>query len=78
MKKRRRQTVVTAAKSNLFEMEWPRGSGRIQAFPEVDRAAWFTADEARHKLVETQAVFVDRLARALAAGAGGDHAEDER
>ncbi|HXQ60133.1 MAG TPA: NUDIX domain-containing protein, partial [Acidimicrobiales bacterium] len=56
---------VTGAQSNLFEMEWPRGSGRIQSFPEVDRASWFSAEEARRKLVETQAVFVDRLARAL-------------
>lgn len=56
---------ATAARSNLFEMEWPRGSGRIEAFPEVDRAAWFSADEARRKLVATQAVFVDRLAQAL-------------
>jgi predicted NUDIX family NTP pyrophosphohydrolase len=55
-----------ACVSNTFEMEWPRGSGQRQAFPEVDRAAWFTADEARHKLVATQAVFVDRLIAALA------------
>ena len=28
-------------RSNTFELEWPRGSGRMQRFPEVDRAAWF-------------------------------------
>src|SRR5580700_108033 len=42
----------TAARSNTFEMEWPRGSGRIESYPEVDRAAWFTLSEARRKLNE--------------------------
>ena len=35
--------------SNTFEMEWPRGSGRRQTFPEVDRAAWFSLPDARLK-----------------------------
>ncbi|MGF7239116.1 MAG: NUDIX domain-containing protein [Frankia sp.] len=49
-----------------FTMEWPRGSGREQAFPEVDRAMWATPDEARVKLVPSQAVYVDRLLDLLA------------
>jgi predicted NUDIX family NTP pyrophosphohydrolase len=48
--------------SNSFEMEWPRGSGRIQAFPEVDRADWFEVGEAREKLVKGQVPFLDALA----------------
>ncbi|WP_019203863.1 NUDIX domain-containing protein [Tsukamurella sp. 1534] len=48
-------------RSNEFELEWPRGSGRVQSFPEVDRAAWFGLDEAAEKLVKAQAVFLDRL-----------------
>lgn len=44
-----------------FEMEWPRGSGRVQEFPEFDRAAWFALEEARDKLVSGQRVFLDRL-----------------
>ncbi len=48
--------------SNTFALEWPRGSGRIQDFPEVDRAAWFTLDEARTKLVAGQIGFLDTLA----------------
>ncbi len=36
-----------AAVSNTFEMEWPPGSGQGQAFPEIDRVAWFTPDDAR-------------------------------
>ena len=52
--------------SNTFELEWPPRSGRMQAFPEVDRAGWFGLDAAREKLNPAQAAFVDRLA-----GAGG-------
>lgn len=52
---------AAAAVSNTFEMEWPRGSGRVQEFPEIDGAAWLTIDEARHKLVKGQQPFLDRL-----------------
>jgi predicted NUDIX family NTP pyrophosphohydrolase len=51
--------------SNTFEMEWPPRSGRRQSFPEVDRAAWFSASEARRKMNVAQAEFVDRLQRRL-------------
>ena len=34
---------ATECKSNAFEMEWPRGSGRMRAFPELDRFGWFDA-----------------------------------
>ena len=47
--------------SNDFELEWPRGSGRMQRFPEVDRAGWFSLDEAAEKLVKAQGAFLDRL-----------------
>ncbi len=53
-------------RSNTFAMEWPRHSGRMQTFPEVDRAEWFAADPARRKLVSGQTVFVDRLMALLA------------
>jgi predicted NUDIX family NTP pyrophosphohydrolase len=52
--------------SNTFELEWPPRSGRIQAFPEVDRAGWFDLDTAREKLNPAQAAFVDRLEALLA------------
>jgi predicted NUDIX family NTP pyrophosphohydrolase len=48
-----------------FELEWPRGSGRLQAFPEIDRAAWLDVATARRKLVSGQVAFLDRLAAAL-------------
>jgi predicted NUDIX family NTP pyrophosphohydrolase len=48
--------------SNTFELEWPPRSGRVQEFPEVDRAGWFALDAARAKLIPAQAPFLDRLA----------------
>jgi len=48
--------------SNTFELEWPPRSGRMQEFPEIDRAAWFALDEAREKIVKGQLAFLDRLA----------------
>ncbi|MGH3798337.1 MAG: NUDIX domain-containing protein [Pseudonocardiaceae bacterium] len=48
-------------RSNLFEMEWPRGSGTLRSFPEVDRAEWFDCATTRAKLVSGQVVFLDRL-----------------
>lgn len=52
--------------SNTFELEWPPRSGRIQRFPEVDRAGWFTTDQARPLLVSRQVEFIDRLLLHLA------------
>ena len=56
---------LTDFKSNLFEMEWPPKSGRIQEFPEVDRAEWFDLVAAKTKLFKPQVVFIDRLAERL-------------
>jgi predicted NUDIX family NTP pyrophosphohydrolase len=52
---------VTDARSNTFELEWPRGSGRIKEFPEVDRVAWLLVEQARVKLLKGQQPFLDRL-----------------
>lgn len=54
------------AVSNTFTMPWPPGSGTLAAFPEIDRVAWFSADEARRHLKDSQAPLVDRLEAALA------------
>lgn len=48
-----------------FRLDWPRGSGRMQEFPEVDRVAWFDLDSARAKLVSAQRDLLDRLVRRL-------------
>ena len=50
-----------AVTSNTFAMEWPPRSGRMQSFPEVDRAGWFGLEEARGRLLPAQTAFVDRL-----------------
>jgi len=51
--------------SNTFEMEWPPHSGKIQRFPEVDRASFFPIEEARRKINGAQTVFLDRLIEQL-------------
>ena len=50
-----------AAVSNTFELEWPPRSGKLQQFPEVDRAAWFAVDAARVKILRSQLPFIDAL-----------------
>ena len=52
---------VTTVASNLFSMEWPPRSGKFGEFPEVDRAEWFSIEEARLKILKGQAPFLDRL-----------------
>ena len=56
-----------ATTSNTFELEWPPRSGRVQEFPEIDRAAWVTVDVARTKLVKGQVPLLDRLLEVLGA-----------
>ena len=54
-----------AIRSNMFSIEWPPRSGRMQQFPEVDRAAWFGIDEARVKLLKGQLPLLDALCRLM-------------
>ncbi|MDM7989109.1 NUDIX domain-containing protein [Arthrobacter sp. zg-Y877] len=49
--------------SNTFELEWPRGSGQMREYPEIDRAGWFPEPVARTKLVKGQAQVLDALVR---------------
>jgi predicted NUDIX family NTP pyrophosphohydrolase len=56
---------VSAIQSNLVEIAWPPRSGRTLLVPELDRAGWFTPDEARRLVVTAQAAFVDRLEELL-------------
>ncbi|MBM7439535.1 NUDIX domain-containing protein [Streptomyces sp. HB132] len=50
-----------AAVPGTFSMEWPRGSGVLREFPEMDRFAWCSPDVALARLVAGQRVFVERL-----------------
>jgi predicted NUDIX family NTP pyrophosphohydrolase len=53
--------------SNTFTIEWPRGSGVMREFPEVDRAGWFDLEMAQRKLLSGQAGFLERLEGSLRA-----------
>ncbi|HXB32590.1 MAG TPA: NUDIX domain-containing protein [Puia sp.] len=55
--------------SNTFDLEWPRGSGRMKTFPEVDRGAWCTLDAARAIINPAQIAFLDELAEIIKTGA---------
>lgn len=55
----------TTATSNTFDLQWPPGSGKTKAFPEVDRVEWMTIEQARPRVVAAQAEFLDRLVAAL-------------
>jgi predicted NUDIX family NTP pyrophosphohydrolase len=48
-------------KSNLFEIEWPPKSGKKVSFPEIDRAAWFTIEIAKQKIIPGQMALVEEL-----------------
>ena len=47
--------------SNTFTVEWPKGSGNVREYPEIDRAEWFSVTEARSKLLKGQRPLLDRL-----------------
>ena len=51
--------------SNTFSLEWPKGSGTVQSFPEIDDALWATEPEARTKLVKGQQPILDALIQHL-------------
>jgi predicted NUDIX family NTP pyrophosphohydrolase len=51
--------------SNTFSMPWPPGSGKLQEFPEIDRAEWFPLEIARRKILPGQAEILDGLAQYL-------------
>lgn len=53
---------AAAIRSNTFTIEWPPRSGRMQAFPEIDRAGWFTLDEAERKMLAGQRPLLAALA----------------
>lgn len=63
------------ARSNEFELEWPPRSGRRQTFPEIDRVAWLTPEEARPRLLASQGELLDRLVAHLAGGQPGPAAD---
>lgn len=47
--------------SNTFEIEWPPKSGILKSFPEIDKAAWFTVEEALEKINVAMGDFILQL-----------------
>jgi predicted NUDIX family NTP pyrophosphohydrolase len=56
---------VSKVKSNTFELEWPPHSGKIQHFPEIDRAEWFIISIAHEKILKGQVGFIEELCSVL-------------
>jgi predicted NUDIX family NTP pyrophosphohydrolase len=52
-------------RSNTFILEWPPRSGRMREVPEVDRAGWFTPEEAARKILKGQRPILQALLRNL-------------
>ena len=52
---------VSDSVSNTFELEWPKGSGRVRQYPEIDRVGWFSVAQARTKLLKGQLPLLDLL-----------------
>ncbi len=50
-----------AVKSNTFSMDWPPHSGQVKTFPEVDRAGWFTLEQAEAKMLKSQRPLLDQF-----------------
>jgi predicted NUDIX family NTP pyrophosphohydrolase len=57
----RAELDLAGTHSNTFELEWPRGSGKMKTFPEVDRVEWFPVALARVKLLKGQLPLLDEL-----------------
>ena len=62
---------LSAFVSNTFEMEWPRGSGRIRAFPEIDRVGWFAPPQAFEKILAGQRPILEEALERLDEELGG-------
>jgi predicted NUDIX family NTP pyrophosphohydrolase len=56
---------ITKIRSNNFSLEWPPKSGKFQYYPEIDKAAWFTFEEAKHKISKGQIPIIEKLAHKL-------------
>ena len=59
---------ISHCTSNTFKMEYPRGSGKIESFPEMDKYEWMSIDKAREKIIKNQLFFLDRLEEVISKG----------
>ena len=56
---------TTRIVSNFFELEWPKNSGKLEEFPEVDKGEWFDVEEAKTKILKGQVRFIDMLIKSI-------------
>ena len=56
---------LSHCKSNTFEIEYPKGSSKMQSFPEMDRFLWMDIKTAKEKIVPSQVYFLERLEDSL-------------
>ncbi len=56
---------LTGTVSNTFTLEWPKGSGNVREYPEIDRVDWFSVHSARSKLLKGQRPLLDQLMGAI-------------
>jgi predicted NUDIX family NTP pyrophosphohydrolase len=59
---------IRSIRSNSFEIEWPPKGGKMQSFPEIDRAEWFEPAVAYSKILEGQRPLLDRLVELVGQG----------
>jgi len=51
--------------SQKFSLNWPKGSGKMREYPEIDRAGWFDIGQAEEKIHRGQVTFLSRLMQIL-------------
>jgi len=56
---------ITNIVSNTFTLQWPKNSGKIQEYPEVDKAGWFDIELSKKKIRKGQMGFIDKLMDAI-------------
>jgi predicted NUDIX family NTP pyrophosphohydrolase len=52
---------VSQIMSNSFELEWPPKSGQKILIPEIDKAEWFSLENATKKIIPGQIPFLQEL-----------------
>jgi predicted NUDIX family NTP pyrophosphohydrolase len=69
---------ITNVVSNTFPLEWPKNSGKIQEYPEVDKAGWFDIELAKKKIRKGQIGFLDKLMDTINYSQKEEHLDKEK
>ena len=54
-------STSTGTRQQHLHLEWPKGSGNVREYPEIDRVGWFSVAAARSKLLKGQRPLLDHL-----------------